>query len=38
MVSKAIWLPSIIDFLHDESEKAIESMTPTPKVPTVGTN
>jgi hypothetical protein len=38
MVSKAIWLLSIIDFLHDESEKAIESMTPTPKVSMVGAN
>jgi hypothetical protein len=38
MVSKAIWLSSINDFLHDESKKAIESMTPTPKVPMVGAN
>jgi hypothetical protein len=27
---------SIVELLHDEGEKAIELMTPTPKVPMVG--
>jgi hypothetical protein len=33
-----IWLPSIVELLHDEGEKAIESMNPTPKFPTVSAN
>jgi hypothetical protein len=33
-----IWFPSIFELLLDESEKAIEFMIPTPKVPMVGAN
>jgi hypothetical protein len=33
-----IWYPSIFKLLSDEGEKAVEFMTPTPKVPTDGAN
>jgi hypothetical protein len=36
--AKGDLVPSIFEFLFDESEKAVESMTPTPKVPTGGAN
>jgi hypothetical protein len=32
------WLLSIFELLFDEGEKAVEFMTPTPKVSTVGAN
>jgi hypothetical protein len=32
------WFPSIFELLFDEGEKAVESITPTPKIPTVGAN
>jgi hypothetical protein len=32
------WFPSIFELLLDESEKAVEFMTPTPKIPTVNAN
>jgi hypothetical protein len=38
MVPNKIWLPSIVKLLRDEGEKVIESMNPTPKIPTVGAN
>jgi hypothetical protein len=38
MVPKEIWLLSVIDLLCDEGEKSIESMTPTPKMPTASAN
>jgi hypothetical protein len=38
MVPKVIWLLSIFELLFEEGEKAVESMTPMPKLPTVGTN
>jgi hypothetical protein len=34
-VLKAIWFPSIFELLFDEGEKAVKSMIPMPKVPTV---
>jgi hypothetical protein len=37
-VPKEIWLLSIVELLRDEGKKAIKSMTPTPKLPTVGAN
>jgi hypothetical protein len=33
-----IWFPSIFELSLDESEKAIEFMIPTPKLPTIGAN
>jgi hypothetical protein len=38
MVPKVIWFPKISELLFDESKKVIESMSPMPKVPTVGAN
>jgi hypothetical protein len=38
MVPKDIWFLSIFVLLLAESEKAVEFMIPTPKVPTVGAN
>jgi hypothetical protein len=38
MVSSTSWLPSTSGLLLAESEKAVEFMTPTPRVPTVGAN
>jgi hypothetical protein len=38
MVPKDIWFPSTFGLLLAKSEKAVEFMTPTPKVPTVGAN
>jgi hypothetical protein len=38
MVPKDIWFPSTFELLLAESEKVVEFMTPTPKVPTVGAN
>jgi hypothetical protein len=35
---KVIWFPSIFELLLDESEKVVEFMIPTPKLPTVGAN
>jgi hypothetical protein len=35
---KVIWFPSIFELMLDRSEKAVEFMIPTPKVPTVSTN
>jgi hypothetical protein len=35
---KEIWFSSTIELLHGEGKKADESMTPMPKVPTVGAN
>jgi hypothetical protein len=38
VVPKEIWVPSIVELLCDEGEKAIESMTPMPKISTDGAN
>jgi hypothetical protein len=38
MVSSTSWLPSTSELLLAKSEKAVEFMIPTPKVPTVGAN
>jgi hypothetical protein len=38
MAPKVIWFLSIFELLLGESEKAVEFMTPTPKLPTVSTN
>jgi hypothetical protein len=38
MILKDIWFLSTFKLLLAESEKAIEFMIPTPKVPTVGAN
>jgi hypothetical protein len=38
MVSEDIWFPSTFGLLLAESEKAMEFMTPTPKLPMVGAN
>jgi hypothetical protein len=38
MAPKVIWFPSIFELFLDESEKAVEFMIPTPKVPMVGAN
>jgi hypothetical protein len=38
MVPKAIWFLSIVELLCDEGKKTVESMTPTPEVPTVAAN
>jgi hypothetical protein len=35
---KVILFPSILELLFDEGEKAVESMTPTSKIPAVGAN
>jgi hypothetical protein len=35
---KVIWFPSIFELLFERSKKAVESMIPTSKVPTVGAN
>jgi hypothetical protein len=36
MAPKVIWFPSIFELLLDRSEKGVEFMIPTPKLPTVG--
>jgi hypothetical protein len=36
MTPKVFWFPSTSGLLLDESEKVVEFMVPTPKVPTVG--
>jgi hypothetical protein len=38
MVPKGIWISSASGLLLAKSEKAVEFMIPTPKVPTVGAN
>jgi hypothetical protein len=38
MVPKVIWFPSIFELLFDEGKKAVKSMSPKPKFPTVGAN
>jgi hypothetical protein len=38
MVLKDIWFPSTSGLLLAESEKAVEFMIPTPKLPMVGAN
>jgi hypothetical protein len=38
MAPKAIWFPLIFELLLDDSEKVVEFMVPTPKLPMVGTN
>jgi hypothetical protein len=38
MVPKDIWFPSTFELLLAGSEKVIEFMIPTPKLPTVGAN
>jgi hypothetical protein len=38
MVPKDIWFPLTFELLLTESEKAIEFMILTPKIPTVGAN
>jgi hypothetical protein len=38
MVPKDIWSPSTFELLLDGSEKAVEFMIPTPRLPTVGAN
>jgi hypothetical protein len=38
MVPKDIWFPSTFELLLAGSKKAIEFMTPMPKVPTISAN
>jgi hypothetical protein len=38
MVPKDIWFPPTFELMLARSEKAIEFMVPTPRVPTVSTN
>jgi hypothetical protein len=38
MVPKGIWILSTSGLLLAKSEKAVEFMIPTPRVPTVGAN
>jgi hypothetical protein len=38
MVSSISWLPSTSELPLAKSEKAVEFMIPTPRVPTVGAN
>jgi hypothetical protein len=38
MEPNLIWPPTIIELLLGEAEKIVDSMTPTPKIPTDGAN
>jgi hypothetical protein len=38
MASEVTWFPSTFELQLAESEKAVEFMIPTPKLPTVGAN
>jgi hypothetical protein len=38
MAPKDIWFPSTFELLLVQSEKVVELIIPTPKVPTVGAN